>query len=618
MMKQTIFNTSKRLLISNSLKRCKVAPIGRTVNLRYNSTSKSEKDVKPVYTVLSDENDPERNMFFRYTWGTWLKNDKLEKERRFTRFSIEGLNKILESIKEIQIPEKSGKLLKPLKQEDNTVIFRENIDDLLGGDEKLSVKTMASIHEGKHNKLYKIDLTNGKTLALRIPYKLLTEYGTSRQIQSEVATMDFVRHKLGIKVPKVLAYGMHSLNPTRSPFILMEYVEGDLLMKKWNPAIDDTVPNHKDVLNSVIDPLSEFQHKLLSVKFNSYGSLYFHDDVSPKLQMKGEPYENEQDENLKNRYRIGLLTERNLWRNKEILKPDQFNPYLGPVSNPSEVISDAASMEAEALKTRLALSDADASSKVEDPETLKSAISVYEKLAVMSSHLLNSKSTAIPNVDSLVEPKLYNSDIDPMNVIEGKNGDLTFIDFENVVIKPFIYTNSPNFINYDGYKIYDLKSIEGFDKLLEMEKYQYELMYKRTRNQFLWEMALNTKDKKLIASVSPYIKELRSPYTRLLLSKTDSDYLFVEEALLKIKHNWKAYLDSDLVSGEEQYPVKWTDAELQEFEKNFTEYQKSLMEQPFAATGGWIPQDMFERLLGEGKIEKTGDEYVLKKFDLQK
>lgn len=588
------------------------------------STLKSEEEVKPVFTKLSEENDPERDMFFKYTWGTWLKNDKQEKEKRFTSFSIQGLNEVVHELYKIAKSEESGEALpKPVKNPDNTVFLKENLKDLLGDeelkpDEKVVVKTMTSIHEGKHNRVYKIEFSTGKTFVLRIPYKLLTEYATSRQIQSEAATLDFARYKLGLKVPNVISYGIHSLNPLRSPYILMEYVEGDLLMKKWNPAVEESDPKHKEILNEVIEPLSDFQKKLLSVTFNYYGSLYFYDDVSAQLQMKGEPYSGETEERLKNRWRIGLSTDRNLWRHKAHLKPEQFNPLLGPVdaSEPHKVVENAANMEVESLRTRLGLSDADAANKVEDPELLKDAIGVYEKLGKLSPFLINEKSSAIPNVENLFAPRLHNPDIDPLNVIVGKDGQLTFIDFENTTIKPFIYTTSPDFINYEGYKVYNLKEIDNFESLPDMEKYQYGLMYMRTRNQFLWELALNNKNKDLIASVSPYIKELKSPYARALQVKTDSDYLFVEEALLKIKHNWDAYLQSDLVKddGSKKYPISWNESEIKYFEKSFVEYQKDLMKKPFAATGGWVPQDMFERLLGEGKIEKVDDEYKLKNF----
>ncbi|GMM33345.1 Aim9 protein [Saccharomycopsis crataegensis] len=613
-------NVTSRLLSRNGQTLSKNVATGlKFTPVRYNSTLKSEDQVKPVFTRLSDENDPERNLFFKYTWGTWLKNDKQEKEKRFTSFSIEGLNKVVQGLFQAE-PVADGTLPKPLKNSDNTVSFTQNIKDLVGDvkeADKLFVKTMSSIHEGKHNRVYKIELSNGKALVLRVPYKLLTEYATSRQIQSEAATLDFARYKLGVRVPKVLSYGMHSLNPVRTPYILMEYVEGDLLMKQWDPAVETSDPSHRDTLNKVIKPLSNFQKKLLSVEFNQFGSLYFTDDVSPQLQLKGEPYAGETDDNLKGRWRMGLSMDRNLWRNKEQLQPSQFNPLLGPIdkSQPEKIIQDAANMEIENLRSRLGLTDADASNKVEDPELLKREIKVYEKLAHIAPFLIDDKSNAIPKVEELFKPRLAHPDIDPMNVISSKNGELVFLDFENVTVKPFIYTKSPDFVNYDGYKIYDLADIPDFEKLSDQEKYEYSLMQKRSRNQHLWEFALNENNRELISSVSPYIKELKSPYTVSLLSRNDKDYLFIEEALLKLKHNWTPYLDSGLVKddGSKEYPVKWSEEDLKSFEAAFTEYQKELMNRPFAATQGWVPQDTFEKLLGQGFLEKVDDEYKFKK-----
>ncbi|KAM9886278.1 hypothetical protein OXX79_014300, partial [Metschnikowia pulcherrima] len=82
----------------------------------------------------------------------------------------------------------------------------------------------------------------------------------------------------------------------------MEYVKGDLLMKQWDPMMPDSETS-KEKLSSVIEPIMDFYDKALSITFNRFGSLYFHDDVSIENQ-SFLPYE-ESDEILKNRWRIG-------------------------------------------------------------------------------------------------------------------------------------------------------------------------------------------------------------------------------------------------------------------------------------------------------------------------
>lgn len=90
-----------------------------------------------------------------------------------------------------------------------------------------------------------------KAFILRIPYPLENENTLSYRIRSEVATMDFADLKLGIKVPKIFCYGVNSLNPVRQPFVLQEFIEGELLMKDWDPLIEDGSSNQKKYDNVI-------------------------------------------------------------------------------------------------------------------------------------------------------------------------------------------------------------------------------------------------------------------------------------------------------------------------------------------------------------------------------
>lgn len=107
-----------------------------------------------------------------------------------------------------------------------------NNKELLGSTkDKVIVRSIASIHEGKHHRVYKITLNTGKELVLRIPYKLDSDVAIASKLKSEVATTDFLKLKLGLNVPRVLAYGVDSNNEIKSPFILQEFISGELLMK---------------------------------------------------------------------------------------------------------------------------------------------------------------------------------------------------------------------------------------------------------------------------------------------------------------------------------------------------------------------------------------------------
>ncbi|SSD60924.1 related to Altered inheritance of mitochondria protein 9, mitochondrial [Saccharomycodes ludwigii] len=596
-------------------KSSKITPVGSSIIVKHTLSVNSYRFIssKPneVFTKLSDENDPQRDSFFKYTWGSWLKNDKAEKEKRTTKFSLEGLNKILDdlylqskclSIKDDEIPA-------PTYNKNLTVSLPHNILPKSIGtiNDKVKIKVMSSIHEGKHHRIYKLDLTNQKSFILRIPYPMESEQSIAQRIKSEVASMDFADLKLNIKVPKTYCFGVNTLNPIRSPFILQEYIEGNLLMKKWNPLIEDDLSNgtHKKVLNEVICPLSDFQSKLASVTFTKFGSLYFAKDCK-----NTEPaYVGEENKSLQNRWKIGPTTEKCFWRKKSAMKPEDHAKFLGPWSNPLSIVKDAASVELENIKIRLAVGDANPNSNSHDSKTLKSELKTFDRLVTLAPVLFNTKSEAIPNVEDLFKPRLQHADLDPMNVLVTNSGEKYLLDFECSSIKPFILNHPPAFISYDGPKIFalDTKHAE-YNKLSEPEKEQYKFMYKRTRNLFLWESALNERSPKLIYTVAPPVKMLKSPYLSAILKKTDEEYLNIDEHLIYLQSVWKD-LAANKIVGSETYPVAFSNAEIEQHKVDIEAYDKKLMSIPFAATQGWIPQDMFDNLVNQKLLikDENGD-----------
>ncbi|KAK6457563.1 uncharacterized protein RJT20DRAFT_125339 [Scheffersomyces xylosifermentans] len=596
--------------------------IGSIQSKRYNS--KLSDKPEEIFTKLSDSNDPKRNQFFQYTWGSWLTDDKAKKSKRETKFSIEGISTLVQELNlartESANVDSSGEpLLKaPAELKDGSFALTHNlITKLIGSpnkkSDKLLIKSIASIHEGKHHRIYKVTLSTGKDLVLRIPYKLESDYAISQKIKSEVATLDFLNLKLGLNVPKVVAYSPNKINSLQTPFILMEYIEGDLLMKKWNPLAADSEETEA-ALKSVIVPISDFQEKVLSINFNKFGSLYFQDDVSGVEQVD-LPYDGEENPLLKNRWRIGPSIERPFAKNKNQLSEKQVNEFNGPwhAQTPLALITSVASIELENAKNRLALSKAGSASKVEDEALLEKQIETFEHLKTIGAKLLNSKSKAIINAEELFKPKLFIPDLDPLNVIE-RDGKQYFIDFEYSTIKPFILTSYPNFVAYHGAKVYNLEEdIPGYAEMDEVEKQQYQFMYYKTRNERMWEVELNNRRHDLIAIASPHIKVLKSPYLQALELKDDKDYLYVEGAIVQLQAMWDAYVANELChTSETEFPIKYTEEFLDQHQTDLEAYQMETVSSPFAATGGWIPQDMFETLKEQGIIveSENGDHKI--------
>ncbi|SCU95727.1 LAME_0F13212g1_1 [Lachancea meyersii CBS 8951] len=581
-----------------------------------------------AYTRLSDDNDPQRDAFFKYSWGTWLKNDRAEKEKRITTFSIEGLTDV---ISELHIQSKDnqktsasapgeGGISAPSYNPNLTVSLPHNLTasqiGSLKPNESLKVTAMASIHEGKHHRVYKVDTNAEKSFVLRIPYPMDSELSISQRLKSEVATMDFAQLKLGLKVPKIYCYGANALNPVRQPFILQEYIEGRLLMRDWTPLEDDAKDGkaHLAKLNKVIEPLSQFQAKLLSVTFNKFGSLYFAKDVS---ESQDPAYSGEKDASLANRWRIGYSVERCLWRQKSALLLDELKKFVGPWSSekPMDLVKDLGQLESENARARLALQQADASPSPVDESFLNGQIRAFESLAKVSDSLFNTKSSVIPNMEELLKPRLYHPDLDPMNVILNENdgGEPYLLDFESTTIKPFILQNSPQFVAYDGPKLYNLRQdVENYKDLPDAEKVQYQFMYKRTRNQHLWESALNKNFKTLISAVAPPVKLLRTPYVTCVERKKDAEYLLVDESLIQLREVWEVFAKNKLVASA-AFPLDFSEDHVKQHATDLNAFHEKLIKSPFAATQGWIPQDMFDNLVKAGVLVKDANgDHVIK------
>ncbi|KAL2710916.1 Altered inheritance of mitochondria protein 9, mitochondrial [Kluyveromyces marxianus] len=580
-----------------------------------------------VFTKLSDENDPQRDAFFQYSWGSWLKNDKQEKEKRVTRFSLEGLNSVLDELYKQSID--NAKILTkdsippPSYLPNLTVSLPHNVTvkeiGTVNPNEKVRILSMASIHEGKHHRIYKIDTNAGKSFVLRIPYALDDENTLAYRLKSEVATMDFAALKLGLKVPKVYSFGVNALNPVRQPFILEEYIEGKLLMRDWTPLESDAEDgeSHKVKLNAVIQPLSKFQAKLAEVEFTAFGSLYFAKDCKDS---NSPAYENETNNDLKDRWRIGPSVERCFWRKKSALNFEDRKQFLGPwsITSPLDIVKCTGQVEAENARARLALVQAQASPEVIEEGILKEQIKTFDNLAAIAPSLINTETTSIPKMKNLLKPRLYHPDLDPMNVLI-KDGDNVpyLLDFEGACIKPYILQNNPQFVAYDGPKIYDLeRDIEGYKDLPENEKAKYEFMYKRTRNQYLWEFALNENLPELISSVAPPIKVLRSPYVTAIERKADQEYLLVEESLMQLAEVWPIFAKNKLVNADE-YPLAYSEEDVKKHTEALNAYHERLISEPFAATQGWMPQDMFDSLVQSGVLvkDKSGDYGIAKAPD---
>jgi len=95
-------------------------------------------------------------------------------------------------------------------------------------------------------------------------------------MESEVATMRYVRQHTTIPVPEVYAFDTTSMNPARSPYILMECIHG------WRTPLKlQDLPDA--VLQHILDQLADVLVQLSALQFKQIG--YLHDDVDGQYRI---------------------------------------------------------------------------------------------------------------------------------------------------------------------------------------------------------------------------------------------------------------------------------------------------------------------------------------------
>lgn len=164
---------------------------------------------------------------------------------------------------------------------------------------------------GTFNKVFLLTFDDGLEAIARIPTPTLGPRIVSKAIASEVATMDFCRSKLDLKItiPRVLAW-------SRSPedraavgtdYIIMEKVPGVPLFKR---TIDLT---EVDLDAPLIEDLVEFERPFNALSFSQIGSIYYKEDVSPELQSRRLYAHGVEDDEFSERFRIGPVLDRQFW-----------------------------------------------------------------------------------------------------------------------------------------------------------------------------------------------------------------------------------------------------------------------------------------------------------------
>ncbi|KDQ17263.1 hypothetical protein BOTBODRAFT_64281 [Botryobasidium botryosum FD-172 SS1] len=174
------------------------------------------------------------------------------------------------------------------------------------------------------NRIFCLGLSNGEEVIARMPFRNAgSRHLTTR---SEVATMDFLRSRLGALVPKVLAWEASPNNAVGCEYIIMEKCPGDAL------AV------HERISSSSLAHMAEIYAKLAKVTFSQYGSIYYKEDVSPDLQTRPLYSEGFPEDDCAKKFRIGSSVDRIFYRGeRSSMNIDHgpwpnINPYIRAVT----------------------------------------------------------------------------------------------------------------------------------------------------------------------------------------------------------------------------------------------------------------------------------------------
>lgn len=160
---------------------------------------------------------------------------------------------------------------------------------------------------GCFDKIFSLQFDNGSELIAKIPYPLVTPHHLCTA--SEVATMEYARTILGLPVPKVLDWSAQADGTDVGvEYILMEKIEGVELRRRYKNLRSEGI----ELLNQV----NSMERAFVSRRFSQIGSLYYKEDVEPKLQARRLYADGEDDDEATERFRIGPCVDWDMWRGK--------------------------------------------------------------------------------------------------------------------------------------------------------------------------------------------------------------------------------------------------------------------------------------------------------------
>ncbi|RAK99333.1 phosphotransferase enzyme family protein [Aspergillus ibericus CBS 121593] len=450
---------------------------------------RSSQQVRPTSSRPSDTS----SHYFNYTSGRWLINEARQLEKRHIKFDVSALQRI------------SGQLI-------GSQCVRMN-----------------KIPEGLFNKVFSLQMENGKEILVRIPNP---NAGHPHYIvASEVATLDFLRTVLEIPVPRVLSWSSSSQpNPVGAEYIVMERVEGRQLSEVWD---DMSEAQRFGLVKSIV----AIERKLVKAKFALHGSLYYRDTFPKGRRVAAVE---RADQEGQSRFVLGPTTQRSFWDDeKGALDIDR-----GPWETVEEYLSAVTNREIALIRNTRSRSSNDTVPFGKTLQRRDVHIQLLEQFLTVLPHILPPEEVLSP---VLLHPDLHSNNIfvdssDPSKIS-------SIIDWQAVHTAPlFMQAKFPSIFNCDD--IYPWGAVqpklpEDFDTLSQVEKGQAEDKLSRLRLKKFYELASRKFNPGLIHAMDK-MRNDNDPTTFIfdIVGRTSEDGpIPLKELLIQVFEKWDRIME---------------------------------------------------------------------------
>lgn len=311
-----------------------------------------------------------------------------------------------------------------------------------------SVLSMKKLGEGCFNKAFLLLLDNGAEVSARIPTPNASPVDPITA--SEVATMDFVRTRLGVPAPEVYTWSSDpEANPVGAAYVLMEKAPGIALDAVW----PDMPSSLKD---EVVRAWVDVEKRLTVHLFGGCGSIFYSDNPLPT----STPFSAEGGRD--NRFVLGPVMTQRFWgEGKHRLDvnrgPCEYNvpacssnTDVRPVQSPMDYMLALSRQEREWLKAFATPAAEhgpfDPPAEVQRPEL---HLQLLDKFDAIARYL-------IPDDPVLLRPVLLHPDVHAGNIFISKKAydagriEITsIIDWQHAAILPAFHTaRVPQFLHH--------------------------------------------------------------------------------------------------------------------------------------------------------------------------